>query len=784
MLVIDDDTTIAAAGQLVLDWMRTWTGQFVIVGLAVPGDRLHGRLDGHRGDLVVLTPRLTLVMEVRGTAPDARDGVLSVRADGRWRLSGYDGDPIPADEPATDAFDRVSGHVATLAELAHRHAPDARVEGLVVVVPPGESDIRVTAGSGRPRCGVVVAEDSADLRAWFHRTAGRRLVWSAEDAHGLLADLGMGEAVSVDDLAAEGFPTRKRLRYLASPEYAAAESAARRPGGHGAKERAVRRPGDLAHLRAGLAADPPGRPYSASSFAAAPARGAEGGVDSTADVAPRSGEPVADRSAPLAEIRSGVANGECADGSAMPWAGARGGVAGSRDAVGPSTGTPRELVAVNPLPDPTAPAGRADSERRVTHPAAQARPDAATDEPGDAAVPGSGPDPKSGVPQPAGPQARLDAAPDEPGSTAAPGSGPDPKPGTPQPAGPQARLDAAPDEPGSTAAPGSGPDPKPGTPQPAGPQARLDAAPDEPGNTAAPGSGPNPKPGVPQPAGEARQRSDRNPVGAADELVVRGPKTPLPVLPEPDGEAFFTDDWSSWIEAPRAEAGVRTLGGVPDGRPSGNPPTTPTVRQRALRLIAPARTVHDSPPPTPPQTPAWLSTATATPRPAPRDRLTPPTSSTPTPSTPTPPRTGPVGVSRPPSPRAVLHAVTARARLLADRTPTRRRTTPPVNLQRLLPVTAAAPRPLAHPVPADPRTRPSAMPPGSPRSVTVSLPPASEQSTHRRQQAAALTLIAALLGTIWLLSTACSAPPRSAVDAPQPAPVTESQGTAGVRPMP
>ncbi|MBF6385874.1 hypothetical protein IU444_17230 [Nocardia farcinica] len=746
MLVIDDDTTIAAAGQLVLDWMRTWTGQFVIVGLAVPGDRLDGRLDGHRGDLVVLTPRLTLVMEVRGTAPDARDGVLSVRADGRWRLSGYDGDPIPADEPATDAFDRVSGHVATLAELAHRHAPDARVEGLVVVVPPGESDIRVTAGSGRPRCGVVVAEDSADLRAWFHRTAGRRLVWSAEDAHGLLADLGMGEAVSVDDLAAEGFPTRKRLRYLASPEYAAAESAARRPGGHGAKERAVRRPGDLAHLRAGLVADPPGRPYSASSFAAALARGDEGGVDSAADVAPRTGEPVADRSAPLAEIRSGVANGECADGSAMPWAGARGGVAGSRDAVGPSTGTPRELVAVNPLPDPTAPAGCADSERRVTHPAARTRPDAATDEPGDAA---------------------------------APGSGPDPKPGVPQPAGPQARPDAATDEPGDAAAPGSGPNPKPGTPQPAGPQACLDAAPDEPGNTAAPGSEPNPRPGVPQPAGEARQRSDRNPVGAADEIVVRGPKTPLPALPEPDGEAFFTDDWSSWIEAPRAEAGVRPLGGVPDGRPCGNPPTTPTVRQRALRLIAPARTVHDSPPPTPPQRPAWLSTATATPRPAPRDRLTPPTS-----STPTPPRTGPMGVSRPPSPRAVLHAVTARARLLADRTPTRRRTTPPVNPQRLLPVTAAAPRPLAHPVPADPRTRPSAMPPGSPRSVTDSLPPASEQSTHRRQQAAALTLIAALLGTIWLLSTACSAPPRSAVDAPQPAPVTESEATAGVRPMP
>ncbi|WP_280502210.1 hypothetical protein, partial [Nocardia farcinica] len=199
MLVIDEATAVAYSEQRVIDWMRTWSGQWIIVGLALRVG------SGEHTDLVVLTPRATIVMDVEGTVPDARDGVLSVRPDGRWKLSGYEGDPLGENETpgAKRSLDRMSDAVAALSETVRARNPEARVEGLVVVVPPGESDITVRGGAGRPRCGVVVAETAADLRAWFHRTASRPVVWSAESAHDQNNELGAGERVSVEDLHAE-----------------------------------------------------------------------------------------------------------------------------------------------------------------------------------------------------------------------------------------------------------------------------------------------------------------------------------------------------------------------------------------------------------------------------------------------------------------------------------------------------------------------------------------------------------------------------------------------------
>src|SRR5690606_6629282 len=92
MLVIDEATAVAYSEQRVIDWMRTWSGQWIIVGLALRVG------SGEHTDLVVLTPRATIVMDVEGTVPDARDGVLSVRPDGRWKLSGYEGDPLGENE--------------------------------------------------------------------------------------------------------------------------------------------------------------------------------------------------------------------------------------------------------------------------------------------------------------------------------------------------------------------------------------------------------------------------------------------------------------------------------------------------------------------------------------------------------------------------------------------------------------------------------------------------------------------------------------------------------------
>src|SRR5690606_39107442 len=113
-------TAVAYSEQRVLDWMRTWSGQFIIVGLAISGVRLG---DQEHADLVVLTPRATLVLDVRGTVPEARDGVLSVRSDGRWKLSGYDGDPLEDIETIgmSGTFDRVSSSISALTETARGH---------------------------------------------------------------------------------------------------------------------------------------------------------------------------------------------------------------------------------------------------------------------------------------------------------------------------------------------------------------------------------------------------------------------------------------------------------------------------------------------------------------------------------------------------------------------------------------------------------------------------------------------------------------------------------------
>ena len=92
MLVINERAVMPRSEQRVLDWMRTWTGQYVIVGLAISGCRVPDREgDAREADLVVITPRAVLVIEVEGTVPDATTGVLSVRPDGRWRLSGLRG---------------------------------------------------------------------------------------------------------------------------------------------------------------------------------------------------------------------------------------------------------------------------------------------------------------------------------------------------------------------------------------------------------------------------------------------------------------------------------------------------------------------------------------------------------------------------------------------------------------------------------------------------------------------------------------------------------------------
>lgn len=48
MLVVNERAAVTRSEQCVLDWMRTWTGQYVIVGLAISGCYLPDRNCGGR----------------------------------------------------------------------------------------------------------------------------------------------------------------------------------------------------------------------------------------------------------------------------------------------------------------------------------------------------------------------------------------------------------------------------------------------------------------------------------------------------------------------------------------------------------------------------------------------------------------------------------------------------------------------------------------------------------------------------------------------------------------
>ncbi|MFF7940208.1 NERD domain-containing protein [Nocardia gamkensis] len=215
MLVINERTTAPRSEQRVLDWMRSWTGQYVIVGLAISGCYLPNRErkdETQEADLVVITPRAAVVVEVKGTVPEATSGVLSVQANGRWRLSGYAGDPVHVRDHDSSPFDQVTNNVSNLEALVRKHNAEAVVDGLIVVVPPKDSNLTLNIESRRRGCAVVFGAGQADLRAWFHRTASRKLIWTAERTHALLTDLNLGDQVTVDDLAADGFPPEQKLR--------------------------------------------------------------------------------------------------------------------------------------------------------------------------------------------------------------------------------------------------------------------------------------------------------------------------------------------------------------------------------------------------------------------------------------------------------------------------------------------------------------------------------------------------------------------------------------------
>ncbi|MFI6361842.1 hypothetical protein ACIBG0_03755 [Nocardia sp. NPDC050630] len=176
MLVVNE-RDIQGAEQCVLEWIRTWNGQYVIVGLAVSGYPIPDddtRDATRQTDVVVITPRAVVVIEAQNTDAESV--------------------PLRDDDPLD------------LSRLVRGQHPDAFVDRLVVAVPPGEAAV-TTERESRKSGGTVVGS-STELRAWFLRTANRKLIWTAEQAYELLGELGLSHVVTVEELVAEGFPSQ------------------------------------------------------------------------------------------------------------------------------------------------------------------------------------------------------------------------------------------------------------------------------------------------------------------------------------------------------------------------------------------------------------------------------------------------------------------------------------------------------------------------------------------------------------------------------------------------
>ncbi|MEV6276864.1 NERD domain-containing protein [Nocardia sp. NPDC051832] len=211
MLVINGNRpTMPYSEQRAVTWLQSWTGTYQIPGIAVSGCYIPDRRGRNiEADLVVITPEAAATIEVKGAVAEATSGILTCKANGRWRLSGYSGDPVHVREGDVNPLGQASASAYNLKNLAEARGRRVFVSALVLVVPPAQSTMTLDKGVTPTGCDVLLGSGPKELRAWFHRAAWRReKAWHAEDVHEVLQQLDLGDQISLAELHAEGFPLR------------------------------------------------------------------------------------------------------------------------------------------------------------------------------------------------------------------------------------------------------------------------------------------------------------------------------------------------------------------------------------------------------------------------------------------------------------------------------------------------------------------------------------------------------------------------------------------------
>lgn len=205
MLVRLANTATTSPVRTLADWMSRWTGPGGAQGVALFNVEVSGRDGARRMEAVVWTPVCCVIIEVEQLA-EFVNGELQIPLNGPWttdnrpvQFSGSD-QRNPLDQSRDNTF-------ALQNWFADNGLGQRSVRGVVLLLPPGQSDLRLSLRWTDPSFAVLLGDTDARLRDYFtFMPSDAREVWTANDVANAFHALELGDQLpGPDELLAEGF---------------------------------------------------------------------------------------------------------------------------------------------------------------------------------------------------------------------------------------------------------------------------------------------------------------------------------------------------------------------------------------------------------------------------------------------------------------------------------------------------------------------------------------------------------------------------------------------------
>ncbi|MQY17402.1 nuclease-related domain-containing protein [Nocardia macrotermitis] len=224
MLVRVQSSAGTPAERVLIDWLRTWKGPSDPHGVATVNCSLFFENRLHQFDAIVWTPTSCVIIEAEALVEQVR-GELEVPLDGPWRVGGQ---LVSLEGGRRNPLDSSREHTYALQAWLAAHGLGQRVvQGLVLVVPPQGSQVRLRQLWNDPGMEVVIGDQHQHLAEYLDHLAPRgRAQWTINEVALAFRGLNLLPYLPApQDLVAEGFggPVDTTL-WRGGPQQAQAEA--------------------------------------------------------------------------------------------------------------------------------------------------------------------------------------------------------------------------------------------------------------------------------------------------------------------------------------------------------------------------------------------------------------------------------------------------------------------------------------------------------------------------------------------------------------------------------